>query len=84
MKGRGREGGGACLRSHHKVEGPFHCPQIEKQDERRREGTRKWHSCVTAQHDGPGVLYVTLLGLPKVWLLKQVMGPQACLSISPG
>lgn len=56
MKGRGRQGRGACLRSHHKVEGipgPFQYPQhkrgrTEKEDERPREGTRKWHGS-----DGP-------------------------------
>lgn len=65
-------------------------PAQERTDRERGREVERGDREVAWQPDGPGVLYVTLLGLPKLFPkssilpLKQAMGPHSCLSISPG
>ena len=65
-------------------------PAQERMDRERGREVERGDREEAWQRDGPGVLYVTLLGLPKLFPkssilpLKHAMGPQVCLSISPG
>lgn len=65
-------------------------PAQERTDRERGQEAERGDQEVAWQLDGPGVLYVTLLGRPKlspkssILPLKQAMGPQACWSVSPG